>query len=342
MRLVDASFHVPVSQRAPVEGGASRVSAREKVRSWFGMGTDVQLEADLSDPRIVKQLQRSDDEVKNAEYRNAKSEFAQKHIENAVFLDFVVVRDVLRSLPLAMPHHEDFGAFMDDLGILRTDHVVVYDTIGTHTSPRAWWILKAMGHQNVSVMDGGLPAWNQEGLPIISSSASETNDTSALPSLEPEYAAAPNLGMVVEYARMYEVALDLTASNAPVIIDCRSLERHLGRGIEPILQIKKSGTVPGAVNIHWTEFLDRHKSRTDGSEYTTLKHPMDIIRVFKERGRNVNLDRDIVVFGHDGISASVVCLCLHVLGKETGVSLYDGGWMEWAMRDQSPVTRKAD
>jgi len=45
-------------------------------------------------------------------------------------------------------------------------HVVAYDGLGTFASPRLWWALRSMGHDRVSVLSGGLPAWRAAGLPV--------------------------------------------------------------------------------------------------------------------------------------------------------------------------------
>ncbi|KAI8844681.1 Rhodanese-like domain-containing protein [Chytriomyces cf. hyalinus JEL632] len=336
IRILDASFHVPLQKRTMVQIG-DKLSARDRVRRLLGLELKDISDSELESPEIRKYLREADDEVRNAVERNARQEFAETRIQSATFLDLGSVRDVLKSLPLSMPSAEDFSGFMNELGVLNSDHVVLYDSVGVHTSPRAWWLFKAMGHENISIIDGGLPAWMQEGFSTESSTQEST------PSSEPDgtetYTATLQTEMVTEFQQMYTTVIDFAAVKVPVIIDCRSRDRHLGIGVEHVGSIKKLGTIPGSKHIHWTEFMDQKKSKT-GATFTTVKHPMDIIRAFKEQDRNIDLDRDIIVFGHDGVSASVVCFCLHLLGKTSGVSLYDGGWMEWASRDGSPITQK--
>ncbi|MEL7221445.1 MAG: rhodanese-like domain-containing protein, partial [Bacteroidota bacterium] len=63
------------------------------------------------------------------------------------------------SLPNTMPSPEVFEQSAKDLGINQRSKIVVYDDIHVYSSPRAYWMFRAMGHDSVAVLDGGLPAW---------------------------------------------------------------------------------------------------------------------------------------------------------------------------------------
>lgn len=52
------------------------------------------------------------------------------------------------------------------MGISSESHVVVYDSIGIFSSPRALWTFKALGHDKVSVLDGGIPRYIHEGYDV--------------------------------------------------------------------------------------------------------------------------------------------------------------------------------
>src|SRR6187402_1558905 len=71
--------------------------------------------------------------------------------------------DTGNPLPNTFPSEEKFTAEAQKLGINSNSTIVVYDTTGIYSSPRAWWMFKAMGHPNVFVLDGGLPEWIKEG-----------------------------------------------------------------------------------------------------------------------------------------------------------------------------------
>jgi len=62
-----------------------------------------------------------------------------------------------------LPTPEQFARDAGALGIGDDDMVVVYDGAGIFSAPRVWWTLKAMGHDKVAVLDGGMPAWKAAG-----------------------------------------------------------------------------------------------------------------------------------------------------------------------------------
>ena len=65
-----------------------------------------------------------------------------------------------------IPSAERFAAKMAERGIGNDDRVIVYDTVGLSSAGRAWWMLRLFGHDNVALLDGGLPRWKAEGRPL--------------------------------------------------------------------------------------------------------------------------------------------------------------------------------
>ena len=91
--------------------------------------------------------------------RDAPAEFAEKHIPTAQFLQTEAYNNKL-------PTPEQFGEDVGKLGVGDDTHVVVYDsnpTFGLFSAPRAWWLLRYYGHENVSILDGGFPKWEEAG-----------------------------------------------------------------------------------------------------------------------------------------------------------------------------------
>lgn len=69
----------------------------------------------------------------------------------------------MKNLPHMMPSPEVFAKYASMKGIGRDTHVVCYDSLGVFSSPRAVFTFKAFGHENVSLLNGGLPAWIEQG-----------------------------------------------------------------------------------------------------------------------------------------------------------------------------------
>jgi thiosulfate/3-mercaptopyruvate sulfurtransferase len=82
------------------------------------------------------------------------------YIPNSVFFDFEkVFCDEDSSLPHTMPNEACFTEQAQKLGVNRDSIIVIYDEKGIYSAPRVWWMFKSMGHDEVYVLDGGLPNW---------------------------------------------------------------------------------------------------------------------------------------------------------------------------------------
>lgn len=92
--------------------------------------------------------------------------YVRAHIPNAVFYDIEKIGDPDNPLPHMLPSDADFAAAMGRLGIENDHHVVVYDAFGLSSAPRAWWMLRAYGHHNVRILNGGLAHWQAQGRPV--------------------------------------------------------------------------------------------------------------------------------------------------------------------------------
>jgi len=90
--------------------------------------------------------------------------FHKSHIHGALFLDLDTLRDETTDLPFMMPDQAKFVNVMKRLCVKLTDRVVFYDTGAMQFfGYRAAWMLQAMGHPNVQVLDGGFAKWTSEG-----------------------------------------------------------------------------------------------------------------------------------------------------------------------------------
>src|ERR1041384_1669307 len=96
----------------------------------------------------------------------ARQDYDSGHIPGAVFFDIDDVAEPGTSLPHMIPSAERFALKMAERGIGNDDRVIVYDAVGLSSAGRAWWMLRLFGHDNVALLDGGLPKWKAEGRPL--------------------------------------------------------------------------------------------------------------------------------------------------------------------------------
>jgi len=244
-----------------------------------------------------------------ADKRDARAEFAAEHIPGAVFYDIDAQSDPSTGLPHMLATPENFARGMAELGIGDDDLVVVYDGAGLFSAARVWWMLRAMGHDNTAVLDGGLPKWKSEGCAL------EKGIASPRPA---HFTAHPVAGQVRDFGQV-KAALGKTQ-----ILDARSPSRFTGEEKEPRAGVR-SGHMPGAVNMHYRRMLN-----PDG----TLKSDDVLRELFAEKG--VDLRAPIITSCGSGVTASILMLALARLGA-ADASLYDGSWTEWGGHPEADV-----
>jgi thiosulfate/3-mercaptopyruvate sulfurtransferase len=244
-----------------------------------------------------------------ADRRDAKAEFEAGHIPGAVFYDLDALSDHATDLPHMLPPPGIFARDMGALGVGDDDMVVIYDGAGLFSAARVWWMLRAMGHDNAVVLDGGLPKWKRENRPR------EKGLSHPKPK---QFTAKPVTGQVRDFAFM-RAALGHTQ-----ILDARSNSRFTGEEKEPRPGLR-SGHMPDSVNVHYRSLL-----HADG----TVKSDDELRRIFAEKG--VDLRAPIVTSCGSGVSAAILMLALARLGAPE-TSLYDGSWSDWGGRPDAEV-----
>src|SRR5690606_6090357 len=98
--------------------------------------------------------------------RDAKAEYLAAHIPGALFFDVEEISDHSNPLPHMLPSPVQFSSQMRKLGIGDGMRVVAYDSEGLYSAARVWWMFRAMGHEDVAVLNGGLKKWKAEGRPL--------------------------------------------------------------------------------------------------------------------------------------------------------------------------------
>jgi thiosulfate/3-mercaptopyruvate sulfurtransferase len=246
-----------------------------------------------------------------AEQRDAKAEHAAGHIPGAVFFDIDAIADHATGLPHMLPEPQDFATAVRRLGVEPDSLVVVYDVVGVMSAPRAWWMFRAMGHDRVFVLDGGLKKWVAEGHPV---------ETGWREAPHGEFKAHPRPELVAKLAEVRAAV----QSHTPQLVDARAAARFRGEAPEPRAGLR-GGHMPGALNVPWSELVG-----ADG----TLAAPERLKAAFETAG--LDLAGPIVTTCGSGISAAILALGLAELGRED-VAVYDGSWTEWGGLPDTPV-----
>lgn len=237
--------------------------------------------------------------------------FADEHIPGAVFFDLVANSDKTSDIPHMLPSSVAFTSAARKLGLGDGSTIVVYDQLGMFSAARIWWMFRAMGHEHVMVLDGGLPAWKAAGGPL-----SDRSD----PFRERHFTARRQAALIKDKRDVARAMGDDSAQ----IVDARSPTRFAGAANEPRPGVR-AGHVPGASNVHYRALLD------DDGRFK----PKEALRAaFLDAG--VSLDRPIITTCGSGVTAAIIGLALTLLGHERW-GLYDGSWAEWGSDPDMPV-----
>jgi thiosulfate/3-mercaptopyruvate sulfurtransferase len=240
----------------------------------------------LSDVRVI------DMRWSLAEPGGGRRGYEAGHIPGAVFVDMdaeITGDEGLGRHPL--PAREQFEEAMRNAGVSNDIRVVVYDDGGGSSAGRLWWLLRAFGHSEVALLDGGLQAW--AGELETGTRTYERGDFSAK-----------------EIDRSMFVTIDELGSES-ALLDARAPERYRGE-TEPVDPIP--GHIPGAVNVFWQTNLG-----PDGR----FLSPDEL------RARYENFGDDVVVYCGSGVNACHDVIAMAVAGLRPA-RVYAGSYSEWS------------
>ena len=221
-----------------------------------------------------------------------------------------------------LPDREAFARRVALWGVVPGTQVVVYDRQGAMFAARLWWLLRWLGHETVSVLDGGLPAWVGEGRPLERGRPSARDVDPSTPF--EAYPARPALVATVDAA-----ALQRELGRVR-LIDARAPERFRGE-VEPLDPV--AGHIPGAAN----RFFQRNLA-PDGRFKTGAALRAELAPWLS--GSSDVAALPVVHHCGSGVTACHNVLAQALAGLGSG-ALYAGSWSEWCADPSRPVARSA-
>ena len=249
----------------------------------------------------------SDPTIRIMDTRNTGYE--ESHIPGAVPLDISTSRDASNP-PTFLPSLEAFIEVIEAIGIGNDTRVIFYDDRGGVYGTRPWLVLRALGHTQAAILDGGWDAWMREGRPTTS----EVTEV-ARARFEPR----PDDAWIVT-AEDVRDAIDRPGTR---IVDTRTVDELEGRDLRGV---KRGGIVPSAIAIYGEETLD--------SELKTFKPAHELRALFASHG--LDPEDEIITYCEGGGRSAHELFVLHLVGYDR-VRLYLGSWDERGNRDELPL-----
>ncbi|UYO00803.1 MAG: sulfurtransferase [Devosia sp.] len=239
------------------------------------------------------------------------------YIANAVVAPYASAgwRIEVEGVPGQIPPVEEVAALIGGLGVDADDHVVIVPW-GTDSSEfggatRVYWTFKYLGHDAVSILDGGWRQYDAQGGERVAEPAT------------PE--AVEFVANVRPELRATTADVEAALADGTPLIDGRPEEQFLGQSKSPVVRIE--GTIPGAVNIPNAKFYS--------AEYASFAQP-ETVSALAEAVGVANGDKNIV-FCNTGHWASVVWFALHEVQGNQNTAMYDGSMAEWAADPARPI-----
>jgi thiosulfate/3-mercaptopyruvate sulfurtransferase len=237
-------------------------------------------------------------------------EFAAGHLPGSFHLDLWGISLIDTSEAPLRAFMWMIGHLFSLRGVTPDRPVVLYESTSGMRAARAFWLLEYLGHPNVRVLDGGVPAWGRAELPFTTDAKAPVAST---------WHGEPNPDVLAS-------ADDLKQRLGKVetaIVDTRSDAEYFGEQV----RAKRGGAIPGAVHLEWTNNL-----KPDG----TYKSAAELKAMYESLG--VTPDREVVTYCQGGYRAAHSYLALRLAGFPR-VRNFTGSWKEWGDREDLPIER---
>jgi thiosulfate/3-mercaptopyruvate sulfurtransferase len=238
--------------------------------------------------------------------------FEAGHIPGADFLDLQgEFSDQTTGLRFMMPDVAQLEAAFSRHGVGNGSRVVLYSIGSAMWATRFWWMLKSIGFEGASVLDGGLDKWKAEGRAI------ETGPAKSYPPAA--FTAKPKAGYFVDSRE----TLKASTNRNTVVVNALGAQFH--RGLEPS-RYGRPGRIPGSVNVPAATLYD--------PETKAFVPLADAEEKFASAG--ITKDKRVIAYCGGGISATIDLFQLYRLGYDN-LTLYDGSMGEWAKNESLPI-----
>ena len=239
--------------------------------------------------------------------------FEQAHVPGAAFLDLVAdLSDTTTGLGFSLPEPSNLARAFATNGITIDTPIVLYSHGHVMWATRALWLLRSLGHEQASVLDGGLEAWRAAGLPV------ESGEHSYPPA--EDFGERPRDDLFVRLEEMRTLVDDgrtCVVNALPEAVYTGEGQVHYGR----------RGHIPGSLNLPYDNLLDAGRFKNEAALRDALA------------ATGLDTNERAVTYCGGGIAATVPAFA-RLLCSIGETAVYDGSMSEW-VREGLPLTEGA-
>jgi thiosulfate/3-mercaptopyruvate sulfurtransferase len=287
-----------------------------KIVNLVSLGEDKMTSALVTTQWVADHL--NDPNTRMVEVSVETSLYDTEHVPGAVNFSWTsqlqdqVQRDIIAKA--------DFETLLSQAGIGSNTHVVLYGDNNNWFAAYGFWIFQYYGHENVSLMDGGLKKWKAEGRAM----------SAEVPHYPPTNYRVTNVNADYRADRDY-IKTRLGNHNFEMV-DVRSPAEYSGEIIAPpgmTETAQRAGHIPGAVNVPWSQAV---------AEDGTYKPQEELMELYGNKGIKGN-GNEIVTYCRIGERSSHTWVVMKFILGYNNVRNYDGSWTEWGNLIGNPIKK---
>ena len=243
---------------------------------------------------------------------SGREQYEKSHIPNSSYIDLQSdLSDKDSPYRFTMPNLKILSESFKKIGIGENFHIILYSRNGTQWSARIWWMLRSVGVDNVSILDGGFNEWVRLGLP--------TSDK-ILTFPESNFNFNPRDDIFIGKEPVIKALED---KNAKIL---NSLTEDIHKGQNP--RYGRPGRIPNSLNIPFHKLLDPETGKFLGAE--------ELLDIFEQN--KIGYENKIINYCGGGIAASLEAFVLYQLGYKN-LKIYDNSLSEWAIDENLLMER---
>jgi len=243
---------------------------------------------------------------------SGREQYEKSHIPNSSYIDLQSdLSDKDSPYRFTMPNLKILSENFKKVGIGEDFHIVLYSRNGTQWSARIWWMLRSVGVDNVSILDGGFNEWTRLGLP--------TSDK-ILTFPKSNFNFKPRNEIFIDKEPVIKALED---KNTKIL---NSLTEDIHKGLNP--RYGRPGRIPNSLNIPFHKLLDPETGKFLGAE--------ELLEIFQKN--KISYENQIINYCGGGIAASLEAFVLYQLGYKN-LKIYDNSLSEWAIDENLPMEK---